>query len=224
MAAGDVHEELPAVDEDHLSTMTAVYTRACWHAIRGGDGLGMALDDLATVSAMPGFTDWARHDPSFHVFRTTAPPADRRRYRDLVGLALPVAFADLPPLRAHAGELRKLDVATPAELLRENPEDLARELKVTVARVRRWQALAALAMLRSRSGGEPLTAAALSLLLAAGVDSVDALRAVTRQDAVFRARLQAVIDEQAADYRIEDIDQIDIPPRRDRFWRRLTAA
>jgi hypothetical protein len=211
----------PFAIEGNLS-MTAVYTRACWHAIRGGDGLERALDDLAVACAMPGFADWARNDPSFHVFSLPRTPRTlRRRYRDLVGLALPVDFADLPPLRGHCDELRKLDAATPEALLREDPHDLARELKVTVARVRRWRSLAELAMLRSRRDGQRLPVATVSLLLAAGVNSVDALREALQQGDAFRDRLRKEINEQASDYEVENIGWLDIPPRREPVLARM---
>jgi hypothetical protein len=131
----------------------------------------------------------------------------------VLGSQRPSAFLDLPPLRDHAAALRKLGVTSPDLLRLEEPEELAAKVKVTTSLVRRWQSLAALALLTSGADGARPSTALLAVLLASEVDSVEALRAArtpaTRN--AFRKRLRAVIAEQAADCTAEDIERLVVP-------------
>lgn len=184
-------------------SLTAVYTRACWKAIRAERDetyLKRALDDLATVASMPGFAEWARHDPSFQVFHRQETKTEiRRRYRTIVGLVVPSDFLALPPFAAHADALRNIGVHSADALLQEDPRELAETLGVTVGQSRRWQAVAGLSRVTSAPDGPPLTVAMLFLLLASDVSSVEALRDALspKRRTALLARLATVAQEHA---------------------------
>jgi len=167
--------------------------------------LSQALDRLLLAAKRAGVTKRDTASSAAYGYTSATPAAHPATAGRPVASALAVGAsrhratlqhtARLPPLRGHCDELRKLDTATPETLLREDPDDLAPELKVTVARVRRWRSLAEPAMLRSRRDGQRLPVATVSLLQAAGVDSVDALREALQQGDAFRDRLRKEIND-----------------------------
>lgn len=80
-----------------LLSLTAVYTRACWHAAAAErsdvERLGLALDDLALAATRTDLREWARTDPSFLIFRRggneAVTPKLRTRYYGIVGVRPP---------------------------------------------------------------------------------------------------------------------------------------
>jgi hypothetical protein len=112
-------------------------------------------------------------------------------------------------------------------LLHEDPRELAETLGVTLAQSRRWQAVASLSRVTSSPDGPPLTVEMLFLLMASGVDSVEALRDALspKRKTALHARLATVAQEHAvAPPTVESIAQWILPAQpRLRLIDRLTT-
>jgi hypothetical protein len=181
-------------------SLKVLYDRACWRAEMAGsansDELSKALDDLELAVGLEDLRLWARCDPAFQALRQDVDElpdcagddaasnnqelalAVRKRYRTLVGDKTPSDFLDLSPFAEFAPKLhalgihdaKQLDERTRTWLQRRR---LARQVGIGTPVVERWRRLTKLARI---DGDTPLGSGTLSLLLAANVDSLDALR------------------------------------------------
>jgi hypothetical protein len=158
-------------------TARGAYDKACLESQDTHYDEALRLLQLATVD--DGLRIWARRDPSFTKLRAH----NGQKFLDIVADPPPDSFTGLEPLASHAGALSDIGVHTAADLwaMTSTKADLqlfAQAIGVPLLVVKRWRNIAALGTLRPDGPG----LGQLDLLVAAGVDSPEELRAETETE------------------------------------------
>lgn len=182
-------------------TAREAYDQACLASQDGHYHTAIRFLKLATVDE--GLRIWARRDPSFEKLRTDA----AQEFQHIVADPPPTSFAGLRPLSSHAQALTDIGVHSATDLRAMTFTDaetqlFAKAIGVSQLVVERWRNIAILGTLSP--GGPDL--GQLDLLIAAGVDSPEELRAQTATQANV-AKLHTKLVAASSDHQVTVPDQ-----------------